>query len=104
MAPLVQPGFTVVRETTPLKVSVIVSVALAAVLLVLLATASGNTDLFESHYQPLLWVTIGVAGMLLGLWLRPRMSPKWFYRVAYTLLFATGAKLLFDGARGLSGA
>jgi len=53
--------------TRTLRVSLIVSVALAAVLLVLLATATGNTELFESHYQPLLWVTIGVAGMLLGL-------------------------------------
>jgi hypothetical protein len=31
------------------------------------------------------------------------MSPKWFYRIAYTLLFATGTKLLFDGLRGLTG-
>ena len=45
---------------------------------------------------------IAVGGMMLGLWLRPRMSPKWFYRVAYTLLFATGTKLLVDGVRGLS--
>jgi uncharacterized membrane protein YfcA len=46
---------------------------------------------------------VAIGGMLLGLWLRRRMSPKWFYRVAYTLLFATGAKLLFDGLRGLAG-
>lgn len=46
---------------------------------------------------------VAVGGMLLGLWLRRRLSPKWFYRVAYTLLFATGAKLLFDGLRGLTG-
>ena len=46
---------------------------------------------------------VAIGGMLLGLWLRRRMSPKWFYRVAYTLLFATGAKLLFDGLRGLTG-
>ena len=45
---------------------------------------------------------VAVGGMLLGLWLRPRMSPKWFYRVAYTLLFATGTKLLVDGVRGLT--
>lgn len=46
---------------------------------------------------------VAVAGMLLGLWLRPRMSPQWFYRIAYTLLFATGTKLLVDGVRGLGG-
>jgi len=45
---------------------------------------------------------VAVGGMLLGLWLRRHLSPKWFYRVAYTLLFATGAKLLFDGFRGLA--
>jgi uncharacterized membrane protein YfcA len=46
---------------------------------------------------------VAIGGMLLGLWLRRRMSPKWFYRVAYTLLFATGTKLLFDGLSGLTG-
>jgi uncharacterized protein len=46
---------------------------------------------------------VAIGGMLLGLWLRRRMSPKWFYRVAYTLLFATGTKLLFDGLNGLIG-
>ena len=46
---------------------------------------------------------VAIGGMLLGLWLRRRMSPKWFYRIAYTLLFATGTKLLFDGLRGLTG-
>jgi uncharacterized membrane protein YfcA len=46
---------------------------------------------------------VAIGGMLLGLWLRRRLSPKWFYRVAYTLLFATGTKLLFDGLRGLTG-
>jgi len=46
---------------------------------------------------------VAIGGMLLGLWLRRRMSPKWFYRIAYTLLFATGTKLLFAGLRGLTG-
>jgi len=45
---------------------------------------------------------VAIGGMLLGLWLRRRMSPKWFYRVAYTLLFATGTKLLIDGLRGVT--
>ena len=47
---------------------------------------------------------VAVGGMLAGLWLRRRLSPKWFYRVAYTLLFATGTKLLVDGVRGLTAA
>jgi len=53
--------------TRTLRVSLIFSVALAAVLLVLLATATGNTEMFQRHYPALLWVTLGVAGMLLGL-------------------------------------
>jgi uncharacterized membrane protein YfcA len=47
---------------------------------------------------------VAIGGMMLGLWLRPRLSPKWFYRVAYALLFATGTKLLVDGVRGLMAA
>lgn len=50
--------------TRALRVSLILSVVSAVVLLVLLATASGNTELFERHYPVLLWVTIGVAGAL----------------------------------------
>ena len=45
---------------------------------------------------------VAIGGIVLGLWLRRRMSPKWFYRFAYSLLFATGSKLLFDGLRGLA--
>lgn len=51
--------------TRALRVTLIGSVAAAGVLLVLLATASGNTALFERHYPTLLWVTIGIAGALL---------------------------------------
>jgi uncharacterized membrane protein YfcA len=41
------------------------------------------------------------AGMLLGIWVRKRLSTEWFYRVAHLLMFATGAKLLYDGAVNL---
>ncbi len=53
--------------TRALRVALIFTVALAAILLVLLATASGNTQLFERHYPTLLWITIGLAGMILVL-------------------------------------
>ena len=53
--------------TRALRVSLIVSVGMAVVLLALLATASGNTQFFERHYPVLLWVTIGMAGVLFAL-------------------------------------
>lgn len=65
--------------TRALRVSLIVSVALAAILLALLATASGNTQLFERHYPTLLWITLGVAGTLLVLVLEllRRLAVRW---------------------------
>lgn len=65
--------------TRALRMSLIVSVALAAVLLVLLATASGNTELLERHYPTLLWITLGVAGTLfvLVLELLRRLAIRW---------------------------
>src|SRR5690606_8161828 len=39
-------------------------VALAVVLLVLLASVTANSRLFESHYRTLLWLTVGVAAGL----------------------------------------
>ena len=41
------------------------------------------------------------AGILLGVWLMRRLSQEVFYRVAYAMLAIVGAKLLWDGARGL---
>jgi hypothetical protein len=32
---------------------------------------------------------------------RTKLSTKWFYRIAYTLMFVTGAKLLWDGVTNL---
>jgi nitrogen fixation/metabolism regulation signal transduction histidine kinase len=65
--------------TRALRVSLIVSVALAAILLALLATASGNTQLFERHYPTLLWITLGVAATLLVLVLEllRRLAVRW---------------------------
>ena len=42
-------------------------------------------------------------GMGLGLLLHRRVSERLFYRICYTLLAATGAKLLFDGVTGVWG-
>ena len=44
-----------------LRLALIASVALAGVLLVLLATASANTALFERHYPLLLWGNASLA-------------------------------------------
>ena len=44
---------------------------------------------------------VAVAGILLGIWVRKRLSTDWFYRVAYSLMFVTGAKLLYDGVGNL---
>ncbi len=65
--------------TRALRVSLIVSVALSAILLALLATASGNTEFFERHYPTLLWVTTGVAALLfvLVLELLRRLAMRW---------------------------
>jgi uncharacterized membrane protein YfcA len=45
---------------------------------------------------------IGLAGIGLGVWLRKRVSEALFYRVVYGFLLATGAKLLYDGLRGIA--
>ena len=46
-------------------------------------------------------IPVGVAGVLLGIWLVRRISMKWFYRIAYWLVFLLSLKLIWDGARGL---
>jgi uncharacterized membrane protein YfcA len=38
-------------------------------------------------------------GVWLGVWLMRRIDPGWFYRMAYTGMFLTGAKLLYDGLK-----
>jgi uncharacterized membrane protein YfcA len=38
-------------------------------------------------------------GVWLGVALTRRIEPRWFYRVAYTGMFLTGVKLLWDGLR-----
>ncbi len=38
-------------------------------------------------------------GVWAGVWLTRRVSPDWFYRIAYAGMGATGVKLLWDGLR-----
>jgi hypothetical protein len=45
----------------------------------------------------LVLLPVGVGGVYLGVWLHKRLSQTHFYRIIYALLFATGAKLLYDG-------
>jgi len=44
----------------------------------------------------LLFAPLVPAGVWLGVWLHARISERAFYRVSYTLLFLTGAKLIWD--------
>lgn len=41
-------------------------------------------------------------GIALGIWLMRRLAEDVFYRISYGLLLILGAKLLFDGARGIA--
>ena len=49
-----------------------------------------------------LLVPVGIAGIYLGIWLQKRIEPRLFYRVVHSLLFLTGAKLLYDGLVNLN--
>jgi uncharacterized membrane protein YfcA len=46
---------------------------------------------------------VGVVGVLAGVWLVRRISAKYFYRIAYWLVFVLALKLVWDGATGLWG-
>ncbi len=51
-----------------------------------------------------LWTSLALAplapaGVFLGLWLHRRVSDKLFFRIAYTMLFIVGCRLLYDGLR-----
>jgi uncharacterized membrane protein YfcA len=49
-------------------------------------------------------IPIGIIGVLAGIFLVRRISMKWFYRIAYWLVFLLSLKLIWDGAWGLFGA
>ncbi|KRA41718.1 sulfite exporter TauE/SafE family protein [Devosia sp. Root635] len=46
-------------------------------------------------------IPVGIVGVLAGVWLVRRISMKWFYRIAYWLVFLLSLKLVWDGARGV---
>jgi uncharacterized membrane protein YfcA len=44
---------------------------------------------------------VGIGGVFLGIYLVRRISMKWFYRIAYWLVFLLALKLVWDGVRGV---
>jgi hypothetical protein len=46
-------------------------------------------------------IPVGIAGVFLGIYLVRRISMKWFYRIAYWLVFLLALKLVWDGVRGV---
>ena len=47
----------------------------------------------------LLLLPLAPLGVWLGVWLARRIRPRWFYVLAYTGMFLTGSKLLWDAFR-----
>jgi uncharacterized protein len=47
----------------------------------------------------LVLIPLAPLGVWMGVWLTRRIPSTWFYRVAYSGMFLTGAKLLWDGLR-----
>ena len=46
-----------------------------------------------------LLMPLAPVGVWLGVWLTRRIKPTWFYRIAYSGMGLTGAKLLYDGMK-----
>jgi uncharacterized protein len=46
-----------------------------------------------------LLMPLAPVGVWLGVWLTRRIKPTWFYRIAYSGMGLTGAKLLYDGLK-----
>lgn len=53
----------------------------------------------RSFVTSLALMPLAPLGVWLGVWATRRIDPEWFYRIAYTGMFLTGAKLLWDGLR-----
>jgi hypothetical protein len=47
-------------------------------------------------------VPLGLLALWAGFLLRGRLSERLFYRIVYSLLVVTGAKMLYDGVCGLA--
>lgn len=46
-------------------------------------------------------IPVGIVGVLVGIYLVRRISMKWFYRIAYWLVFLLALYLVYKGAQGL---
>ena len=46
-------------------------------------------------------IPVGLAGVLAGVWLVRRISMKWFYRIAYWMVFLLSLYIIWKGATGL---
>lgn len=55
----------------------------------------------ENLQISLLLAPLGALGAGAGVWLRSRISTRWFFISSYTLLFVIGIKLLYDGFRNI---
>ena len=57
--------------------------------------------LFDSRIlvTSLVLMPLAPLGVWLGVWATRRIDPRWFYRIAYSGMFLTGVKLLWDGLR-----
>jgi len=53
----------------------------------------------QSLLASLVLVPLGPAGVMLGFWLQRRVKHLWFYRIAQTCLFLSGAQLIWHGLR-----
>lgn len=59
----------------------------------------GQLDLANMSAS-LVLLPLAPLGMALGIWLHNRLSDRWFYRISYAALFATGCKLVHDEIMG----
>ncbi|MNW12795.1 hypothetical protein D3C71_2105730 [compost metagenome] len=50
-------------------------------------------------HMALALLPVGIAGVLLGVYLAGRLQRQWFYRVSYAGLLLAGVKLIVDGAQ-----
>lgn len=55
----------------------------------------------DNLLQSLILAPLAPIGVATGVWLHRRVSDRFFFRVAYVLLFFVGLKLIRDGAGGL---
>ena len=54
---------------------------------------------WSNMLSALLLLPLAPVGVWIGVWLTHRIAPTWFYRIAWTGMTLTGAKLLWDGLR-----